>query len=180
MRVNPFWIFALCFVLAAPAAAEFYKYTDQEGNVRFTDDLNQIPESLRSGATAYEQVESRPEESPAAKTPAGTEATKASSREASALEQTRQALEEKKKQLEAEYQALMEKRAALEKSRDQRKTRSQALEYNKAVTQLNEAIQAYEKRREAFDAEVKAYNQRWKADLKRRLEKAEGASEQAP
>ncbi|MBW1778596.1 MAG: DUF4124 domain-containing protein [Deltaproteobacteria bacterium] len=181
MRTKSMWILFFCAVLAAPAAAQFYKYTDSQGNVRFTDDLNQVPEAQRSGATPYEAVESRPDASPIPERPEDNEkrAEDAAGQQA-ALEQARQALEEKKKQLEAEYKALMEKRAALEAEKGKRKTRTQALEYNKAVMNLNDDIAAYEGRRKAFDAEVEAYNERLKADMKKRLEKMEASHTPAP
>ncbi len=180
MQAKSMWILFFCVVLAAPAAAQFYKYTDSQGNVRFTDDLNQVPEAQRSGATPYEAVETRPETAPIPETSEGEKRTEDDAGQQAALEAARQALEEKKKQLEAEYKALMEKRAALEAEKGKRKTRTQALAYNKAVVNLNDDIAAYEARRKAFDAEVEAYNERLKANLQNRLEKMEGSPAPAP
>jgi hypothetical protein len=44
--------------IAGPAWAQFYKYLDKHGNVRFTDDINQVPENQRVKARSY--VESEP------------------------------------------------------------------------------------------------------------------------
>ena len=35
-------------LFSAGAGAEIYKYTDEEGNLRFTDDINQVPEAQRT------------------------------------------------------------------------------------------------------------------------------------
>ena len=35
-------------MFSVSAAAEFYKYVDEEGNTRFTDDINQVPEAQRA------------------------------------------------------------------------------------------------------------------------------------
>jgi len=69
---------AACLV-AAPAAAEVYRWTDAQGKVHYTSDLNRVPESQREAAkaSAGEQqggavmrIESRPPPTPAA--PAAT------------------------------------------------------------------------------------------------------------
>ena len=43
------------FALSAPA--QIYKYTDDEGHVRFTDDLNQVPAEQRESAGAAPEIE---------------------------------------------------------------------------------------------------------------------------
>jgi hypothetical protein len=44
----------ISFILfSVNASAEFYKYTDEDGNVRFTDDINQVPEEQRSKIRSY-------------------------------------------------------------------------------------------------------------------------------
>ncbi|MCK4988576.1 MAG: DUF4124 domain-containing protein, partial [Desulfobacterales bacterium] len=47
-------------LFSVSVSAEFYKYTDEEGNIRFTDDINQVPEEQRSKIRSY--VESENEE----------------------------------------------------------------------------------------------------------------------
>ena len=40
-------------VFAGPAFAQFYKYLDKQGEVRFTDDINQVPRDQRAAAQSY-------------------------------------------------------------------------------------------------------------------------------
>ena len=46
-------IVALFLVLAAPVTAQFYRYIDKDGNLRFTDDLNRVPVEQRTSAYEY-------------------------------------------------------------------------------------------------------------------------------
>jgi len=175
MCLKQCWVILFCVALAAPAAAQFYKYKDREGNVRFTDDLSQVPESQQSGATSYEQSESRPEELPASGKPEESKDAVAKTQEEAKLKQDWPALEEKKKQLDTERKALMDRRAALEKTKNIRKTRTQEFAYNKEVTKLNDELLAFEKRMNEFNAEVESNNQRIKEAEKNRLEQIKPA-----
>ncbi|RPJ71758.1 MAG: DUF4124 domain-containing protein, partial [Desulfobacteraceae bacterium] len=40
------------------AVAQFYKFTDNQGNIRFTDDINQVPEEQRAKARPYAEAQS--------------------------------------------------------------------------------------------------------------------------
>ena len=46
-------ILIAAMVFAGPAFAEFYKYLNQQGQVRFTDDINQVPQDQRAAARSY-------------------------------------------------------------------------------------------------------------------------------
>ena len=39
--------------------AEFYKYVDENGNVKYTDDINEVPEAQRSNIHSYVESQSR-------------------------------------------------------------------------------------------------------------------------
>jgi hypothetical protein len=54
-------ISALCILLfsASPAWADFYRYVNKEGKEFFTNDLKQIPQEYRNGATVVKPDESR-------------------------------------------------------------------------------------------------------------------------
>ena len=55
----------ICLVIvlfAFSAPAQIFKYTDDEGNIRYTDDLNQVPIDQRESAGAIPEIESETEE----------------------------------------------------------------------------------------------------------------------
>ena len=52
----------------ASAGADFYRYTDQHGNVIYTDDINNIPESQRANARIAEDASLVPTSSAASAT----------------------------------------------------------------------------------------------------------------
>ena len=48
-------ILIAAMVFAGPAFAQFYKYLDKQGDVRFTDDINQVPQDQRAAARSYSE-----------------------------------------------------------------------------------------------------------------------------
>ena len=155
-----------------PVSAQFYRYVDEQGVVRFTDDLDKIPEKQRLKATSFEESKSKeapsesaqPEENKGSDTLPSAESFSKKTRE----------LEEKRRQLDAEYKALMVKKETIIKM--DKKTRVGIIKYNETITKLNEEIQTYENKRLAFDKEVEAHNEIIRKDLKQRLEKNTASS----
>ena len=47
---------------APPALAQFYRYVDANGHVRFTDNINQVPEKQRVAARSYVESPGAPTE----------------------------------------------------------------------------------------------------------------------
>jgi len=43
----------ILLAFSVPASGQFYKYTDEDGVVRFTDDLSKIPKDQREDIPAY-------------------------------------------------------------------------------------------------------------------------------
>ena len=63
MKYLKIFIIISFLMFSVSAAAEFYKYVDEEGNTRFTDDINQVPEAQRAKIRSYiESVSEDPSE----------------------------------------------------------------------------------------------------------------------
>ena len=61
MKMIKFLILLVIVVFAAPAPAEIYKYVDEQGDVHFTDDINQVPEDQRDSLEVSSEYEPDPE-----------------------------------------------------------------------------------------------------------------------
>jgi len=158
-------ILIMLLLLAFPAAAEFYKYRDAQGNVHFTDDLSQVPEAQRPKAESYIDYRGVPQEQPAsskeeAAPAAGESSPKDSLQQGMDLEAARVRLTEIKANLDKAYYALVGEKKNLEEEKPQIRNQAQLNDYNDKVTKLNEKMAAYEERRKTYDVELKAYNAR--------------------
>lgn len=170
MKALALAIWAAVLLSAPPALAQFYKYVDANGHVRFTDNINQVPEKQRNAARSYVESPGAPAEA----TDAGeTAARKASAPAAPAVEvatapaageeapdSARGRIEEMKKQVENQYQALLKEKEALAKEKDARKTREQVADYNRRVEAFNQSAGAYDVKSDELRKLVDAYNTR--------------------
>jgi len=161
---------AVSLAVAGPAGAQFYKYLDKQGHVRFTDDINQVPESQRAKARSYE--ESRPPaaesgESAEKKAGAGTGAAESpalsaisASGDEDSLDSRKARIDEMKKQVDAEYKALVKEKEALAKEKEARKTREEINDYNKRVEAFNQRAAKYETMSDDLRKKAEEFNNR--------------------
>ena len=173
MRWLAWVVLLVALAFAGPASAQFFKYLDARGNIRFTDDINQVPEKQR--ATAHRYVESQPS-APSAAQPVDVLEKKASAAGATVegstpsafaastdqepLDSVKKRVEEMKKQVDAEYQALVKEKDALDKEKNTQKTRDQVANFNKRVEVFNQSAANYETRSAELRKQVEVYNAR--------------------
>lgn len=171
------WLVLLAVALfSVSASAEYYRYKDQEGNVVFTDDISRVPreaQSLTKKYTGYEtetapSLQNAPEDVVAP--PVSEEALKTDRMKEGASDRPIPDLETREKDLTLEYQTLMKEKDRLDRFRlhtDQKTVDY----YNEQVLDLNRRIDAYEKRKKTFNAEVDAHNDRVKKEIEALLER---------
>ena len=164
MRTGLGIILIAALMAAPPAYAEFYKYVDENGNIRFTDDITMVPREQREKLREYQDyaddAEAAPETSktPATAPPAETpEPDRAPVSDEDLIAQGKR-LEAERAALDTEYNALMEARRILEERSGEFRTKGSRKEYETQVIQLNERNAAYEAKRAAYDNEVLEYN----------------------
>lgn len=147
-------------VCAAPATglAEYYKYRDSNGIIRFTDNLAEVPPDQRGDAQRYEEFVTSPDEKKPVVTPAAKSAPKDRSGSANRTTASVNQLNARRQTLDSQYRGLLDEKRALETERARVKTRREVESYNRRVQTLNEKIAAYEKRRAAFEKQTEALN----------------------
>ncbi len=142
------------------SSAEFYKYKDKSGVLRFTDDMNEIPKDQRSKMDAYsepadfitpEQEQQKIETAQKAQKAAEAAVVKDKDAMRVKLDNTSNALDKEYEELKKTKQDLVDARAdAMKNAGDTKAYREKTLQFNKRVVD-------FEKRREAFKKEVEAF-----------------------
>ncbi len=150
-----------------PASAQFYKYTDEDGVVRFTDDLGKIPKDQREDIPAY--WESRESETEAA-AESGDDAEASRSYLSDTDEATEEELAQESKRLETmrnelqqEYEALVQEQERIRPDGAVTKSKAKAREYNRQKAALRERADQYDANRKAYEAAVQIYNEKVRA-----------------
>ena len=162
-------LMVLC--LSVPAAfAEFYKYRDENGVLRFTDDLSMVPPDQRPKIDTYEEVKSSapPPAAPSAVESSAETPPKAAgeggkrkaldAKDVSGVAAEHKRLEQMRKQLEKERGDLARQKQALQEQRARVETEEDARAYDENVQQLNKRIADYEKRRAEFTEQAESLN----------------------
>ena len=155
-------------LFSVSASAEFYKYTDEDGNVRFTDDINQVPEEQRSKIRSY--VESQSEEVPEQE--ATQEIPEESEQQANfpdlseddakqgSIEELKSRIDAIKQEIDQEYAALLKEKEQLAEDKNKVKTREQVESYNKRIESYNIRGENFMKKQKERDALIDDYNAR--------------------
>ncbi len=169
---NLILISAVYFFFCASAYAEYYKYTDKEGNVYYTEDYGDVPVDQRRKVKEYTEY----------KAPEKSKTTKAATQEdevpnfeydlkANTDQEAGEALMKIKRELTQEAKDLYNKRVELEKKRKKFKTKKERTEFNSLTKALNKNVKMYEAKQKAFNKEVNEYNKRMRTAMEKDLKK---------
>jgi len=168
------WTIVIVFLaLAGPVAAQFYRYIDQKGNLRFTDDYNKVPVEQRANIREYHET-GKGSASPSRETVTETEKAQTPSTESSvsptiglvataddgtiSLKEFRTQIEKMKEQLDAEYLTLAKEKDTLAQKRDLKRTREELAAYNTSVDAFNQRAENYEQMSGKLSKLVDEYN----------------------
>lgn len=158
-------ILLLSLIPTGASCADIYRYTDQAGNVRWTDDLGQVPEAQRSTAERTEQTASDPVDGettpPAAGASVETDQPEGDAGDAAAAtpDMDKAALEAEKAVLDTQYQQLIEERKTLEQMKAESSDTTDRTALNDRIAEYNRKTEAYEQQLNRFNKKVNAYNQ---------------------
>lgn len=162
------FILITALLFAASVYAEIYKYTDENGQKRWTDDLSQVPKEQRAAAQRIVTEEEKPANATTGKTqgakpasPLGAKAAVPDSATANeTAELSREALEKEKADLDLLYQQLLEERKQIEKLTPEALNFKTRAELNEKITAFNQKTEQYEAKSTAFKEKINAYNQK--------------------
>ncbi|MDM8516882.1 DUF4124 domain-containing protein [Desulfobacterales bacterium HSG16] len=177
MRRIIVFIVLILFLLPLCSIAEFYRYKDENGVLRFTDNIMDVPENQRAEQRKYSEADDllTPEQK-AKKRLQDNEKQDLSEKEKdsensngkkdkSAVPDKSGKLDELNKitqQLAQERNDLVKEREALEKLREQANTKSKKDKYNESAKRYNEKSNDYAKRTEEHTKNIKAFQDQQK------------------
>jgi hypothetical protein len=168
MKYLKIFVLISFLLFSVSASAEFYKYTDEDGNIRFTDDINQVPQEQRSRIRSYVESQSVevPEQEATQENPEKSEQQanfpdlSEDVAEESSPEELKSRIDEIKQEIDQEYAALLKEKEQLAKDKKQVKTRAQIESYNKRIESYNLRGQDFMKKQKERDALIDDYNAR--------------------
>lgn len=187
MRLLFALLFLICMWLPSSVLAEYYQYRDQNGVLRFTDNLADVPEDQRQQIESYteseefvmteeESLEYLQDTSVQEETGEDMEGADQSEETGEDMESANQSeeaetgrddnlaqlkkLNQIKAALDEEFAVLMVEKQVLLQYKDSKKNMSvkEAKAYQKKVTLLNQRITDFEERRQAYKKEADAFN----------------------
>ncbi len=153
-------------LLSMPALGEYYRFVDENGMQRYTDDLSRVPRDQRPKVKAYESIKSSPVQ-PTNSSDAVSEIggngegktwSEKATNQADEFERMRTELEKTQQSLTAERDALLKQKPSAGAGDEVRKA------YNARIQQLNAKITDYEKQHAAYKEKVAAFNQAYKKE----------------
>jgi hypothetical protein len=150
MQLRYFIIALVLVMVPALSQAEFYKYRDANGVLRFTDDITEVPADQRAQLKEYKSV--------ATPKPSVDTTEKEDAPEKTGLDAMAQQLETEKAALEEEYQALAEEDRRIKASVADPNNPPDPEAYNEQLKALQRKIEAYDARRRAFQEKAAAFD----------------------
>jgi hypothetical protein len=147
------WTLVFSLLLISHSSfAEFYKYRDENGVVRYTDNPLEIPKDQQENVEAYREIKVLE---------AAGEAAKVES-----MDDIGEKLRAQKMILDKEYQGLVAERQQLEQEDKIDRTGAEHDAFQKKIVDFNLRLQQYEEKRLLFKEKADTYNEARAAQFK--------------
>lgn len=150
------FVLLIAFWMLFPNAihAEIYRYTDQNGTIRFTDNIANVPESQRKDVLSSPEADdtSKPEKQVEDPVKHPTQINKTQDHPLPEW------LIKIKAELDKEKVELMKQLKALNKDRKTLSTHKTSKDYKEKLESFNKRLSDYDKRHRLFQKNLNAYN----------------------
>ena len=156
------WVGVLLWglLLPGPLGAEFYRYRDAGGAIRYTDNIAEVPAGQRPDVQRYDTTVTPP--AGAADAAAAPDAP-----DFKDLQAARMKLNDTKAELDREYGELMKFKEALTQERAQVTSAEEAGNVRSKILELNRRITDYEGRRQEYETMLAEFKAHEKAAMNR-------------
>jgi chromosome segregation ATPase len=141
-------------------SAQIYKYVDDSGQKRWTDDLSQVPIGQRESAQRIEDAGDMLPDASTDQMQGDPAAALAADAPEDRVELTRESLMKEKSDLENQYQLLIEERSQLERMKSQKGDAAHLAELTKRITDYNAKTKQYEAQLAAYKERIEAYKKK--------------------
>jgi len=131
--------------------AEYYKYTDGDGVLHFTDNILEVPQSQRKDVKQYQEIK------PGDKAPSD-EPGDVDEEAVGDIKKREETLMAEKAVLDKEYEALAAEKKILEEAAEKSRNYADNQKFEAQIEAFNARTTDYEKRRSAFKVKVDAFN----------------------
>ncbi len=156
MRNRPLFCVVIMGVLltATSLYAQIYRYIDDTGQTRWTDDLNRVPLHQRQTAAQFEDVEADAPQTGKKKLAAPV----GKAQNSIDFKVTRESILRERAELENQYQHLKKERQRIEKMKANAGDNANQAALNKQILEFNVKTDKYELRKQSLSEKVQRYN----------------------
>lgn len=169
MKIGAALCLAIILLFPALGSAEFYRYRDENGVTRFTDNLQEVPEDQRPKLHRYREADDdltpkQREEKAKARAAAEAQARKAEKekrgkdRILNVRIDSPEDLQRIKTELDDQYEFLMKRKKTIESERDRLTTPEEVRAWQGKVSSLNGEIRKFEEQRRLFVKKAAEFN----------------------
>ncbi len=154
-------VLAVClWFFAISAWAQMYQYRDENGNLRFTDDLTQVPRSQHETFKTMFSFKNSPQINETTESvPAESDKGIGTDSENCDVKKNAQSLNQTKEELDNIYKALQEKRASIQAANPSEDASPEEFnDFRKMVSEFNAQVESYQKRQEEFEKQAREFN----------------------
>jgi hypothetical protein len=172
MRLLFFCIIWMVMIFVSSGFAQIYRYVDQEGNIRFTDNPVNVPEEREEDVKIMEEIKLTPEQPQVTEEilqekdytftqrvePAKNDQRVHKFNNDSLDQDTIETLVSERSEIQTLYEQIEDEKKKLEEQLPDSASPIERRVYHQQILDLNQRIEDYQKKAEAYREKVEAFN----------------------